>query len=127
MKTELPEGKMLIRFDGICVLCSRVVRMILKADKKKKFLFQSLQDSSEADWFDTVMVIDRQSSYQYFDAVLKIGSELGGVYKAIAIFRLIPRKWRHGLYLSIAKNRFRWFGVRKTCYIPSPEERERFI
>lgn len=127
MNSIPPEGKILVQFDGVCILCSRSVRFILKADRKKKFLFQSLQKLSEDQLFDTVIVTDHLSSYRYFDAILKIGKELGGIYSAITIFRLIPRRWRHFLYLWIAKNRSHWFGVRQTCYIPSEEERERFI
>ncbi len=127
MKPLIPEGKMLILFDGICVLCSRTVRIILKADKRKKFLFQALQETAKVDNFDTVIVVDGGLTYEYFDAVLKIGKELGGIYRTVAIFKLLPRKWRHELYLFVAKNRFHWFGTRETCYLPSPEEKERFI
>ena len=127
MKTDLTEGKILIQFDGMCILCSRTIQFILKADRKKKFLFQTIQQSSQSQTFDTVIVIDQQNSFRYFDAVLKIGKELGGIYKLIAIFRIFPKNWRHSFYLSIAKNRFKWFGMRETCYLPSREEKERFI
>ena len=125
--SAIPEGKILVQFDGLCILCSRTVHFILKRDRKRKFLFQTLQQFSEAQSFDTVVVTDRQSSFQYFDAVLKIGYELGGVYKLIAIARMIPRSWRHSLYLWIAKNRFNWFGKRESCFLPTEEEKERFI
>lgn len=126
MIPEIPDRKILIQFDGFCHLCSRTVRFILKADKKKKFVFQALQNSTNTA-FDTVIVIDRNKTYQYFDAVLKIGKELGGIFKILILFRLIPAKWRFHIYVWIAKNRFRWFGVRSTCYLPTPEEKERFI
>jgi len=125
--TILPEGKFLIQFDGMCILCSRTVQFILKADRKKKFLFQTLQDSSKQKTFETVIVSDQNSSFQHFDSILKIGKELGGIYWTIAVFRILPRKWRHELYLWIAKNRFRWFGIRNLCYLPSDDEKERFI
>ena len=127
MIPNIPNGKILIQFDGICILCSRAVKLILKADRKKKFIFQALQHSDENQSFETIIVTDCQSTYEYFDAFLKIGKELGGIYKVVAIFKLLPRKWRHSLYLWVAKNRFRWFGKRKSCYLPSPEEKERFI
>jgi predicted DCC family thiol-disulfide oxidoreductase YuxK len=127
MIPEIPDRKILIQFDGFCHLCSRTVRFILNADKKRKFIFQALQNSTNAVSFDTVIVIDRNKTYQYFDAVLKIGKELGGIYQAVIIFRLLPRKWRFRLYVWIAKNRFRWFGIRSSCYLPTPEEKERFI
>lgn len=127
MNTLNREYKILVQFDGMCILCSRTIQLILKADRKNKFLFQALQQTSEEQSFDTVIVTDRHASYIEFDAVLKIGYELGGIYRAIGIFRLLPRNWRRKLYFLIASNRFRWFGKRQTCYRPSGEEQERFI
>jgi predicted DCC family thiol-disulfide oxidoreductase YuxK len=127
MNTALPEGKILVQFDGLCILCRRTVQFILMADRKKKFLFLTLQTSSENESIETVIVSDHNSSYRHFDAILKIGKELGGIYRTIAVFRLLPRSWRYSLYLWIAKNRFRWFGIRNSCYLPSKEVKERFI
>lgn len=127
MNTVIPEGKMLIQFDGMCILCSRTVRFILKADRKQKFLFQTLQPNLSNQLFDTVIVNDGQKTYCYFDAVLKIGHELGGIYRLIAVFKILPARWRKNLYLWVAKNRYQWFGLRKSCYLPEEKERERFI
>lgn len=124
---EIPDRKILIQFDGFCHLCSRTVRFILKADKKRKFIFQPLQNSTRSEPANSVIVIDGYKIYEYFDAILKIGKELGGIYQAVIIFRLFPRQWRFRLYVWIAKNRFRWFGVRTSCYLPTPQEKERFI
>lgn len=123
----IPEGKILVQFDGVCILCSGAVRFILKADKKKIFLFQALQNSGEDKDFETIIVTDNRSTYEYFDAILKIGNELGGVYRAIAIFKLLPQKWQYSLYVWVARNRFSWFGKRESCYLPSEEEKARFI
>ena len=127
MNTSVTKDKILIQFDGLCILCSRTVRFILKVDRKKKFLFQALQNSTENKSYETIIVTDQNSSYQYFDAVLKIGKELGGIYKAVCVFRILHVSWRLSLYLWIAKNRYRWFGVRQSCYLPSRDEAERFI
>ena len=123
----IPEGKILIQFDGMCILCSRAIRLILKADRKKKFVFQALQNSNEKQSFETIIVSENQLTYEYFDAILKIGKELGGIYSVIAIFRILPRSWQHSLYIWVARNRFRWFGKRDSCYLPSEEEKARFI
>lgn len=127
MNQTIPEEKILVQFDGMCMLCSRTIQFILKADRKMKFVFQTLQDSSGKESFDTVVVVHQNKEYRYFDSVLKIGSELGGVFKLIAIFRIVPKKWRRSIYMWIARNRFRWFGIRKSCYFPTPEEKSRFI
>lgn len=127
LKISLPEEKILVQFDGICILCSRTIRFIMKADRQGKFLFQPLQNSSGSQTPESVIVYDGKTTYSHFDAVLKIGKELGGIYSVVGIMRIIPSKWRHSLYLWIARNRYRWFGVRESCFIPSPKDRERFI
>ena len=124
---NLKKGKILVQFDGNCILCSRTIQFILKADRRKKFLFQALQNSSGNESPDSVIVYDGMTTYSHFDAILKIGKELGGIYCMIGVLRIMPSKWRHSLYLWIARNRYRWFGIRKSCYIPSAEEKERFI
>ena len=126
--SNLPEGKILVQFDGMCILCSRAIKLILKADRKNKFLFQTLQNSPEGQNSDTIIVTDPiGQTYYYFDAVLKIGKELGGFYQSIQIFRLLPQSWRNSIYKWVARNRFRWFGRRQSCYLPTEAEREKFI
>jgi len=127
MNPTVPEGKILVQFDGVCILCSSTVNFILKADRHNKFLFQTLQNSAMKEPDGSVIVTDGQKTYSHFDAVLKIAEELGGIYKLAAIFKLIPRKWRHSLYVWIARNRYRWFGVRKSCYLPLIKDKERCI
>lgn len=123
----LPEGKILVLFDGMCILCSGTIRFILKADRRRKFLFQTLQGSTGHEAGESVMVDDGKKLYTHFDAVMKIGQELGGIYRLVGLFSILPRSWRHGLYQWVAHNRYRWFGKKQSCFLPSAEERERFI
>lgn len=126
--TILPEGKILVQFDGMCILCSRTIKFILKADLKNKFLFQALQNSTEGQNSDTIIVTDKAGEKLYYsDAVLKIGKELGGFYHAIQIIKLLPRSWRNSIYKWVARNRFRWFGRRQSCYLPNEAEKKKFI
>ena len=126
--SNLPEGKILVQFDGMCILCSRAIKLILKADRKNKFLFQTLQNSPEGQNSDTIIVTDKAGEKLYYsDAVLEIGKELGGFYHAIQIFKILPRNWRNLVYKWVARNRFRWFGRRQSCYLPTEAEREKFI
>lgn len=99
----------------------------MKADRKKKFLFQPLQNQEDRKIPDSVIVVDANGTYLYFDAVLKIARELGGIHRLAFIFKLIPQNGRNALYRWVARNRYRWFGARQSCYLPSHEERERFI
>jgi len=127
MTNPVPENKILIQFDGMCVLCSRTVLFIMKADKHRKFIFRSFQSVTTNENYETVEVIQKDSTFRYFDAVIKIGNELGGIYRIINIFRILPQKWRNKFYLWIAQNRFKWFGKRTSCYLPPEEEKTRFI
>ena len=127
MNTLVPEGKILVQFDGMCILCSRTVRFILKADKKKKFLFETLQNSATKEPGDSLIVSDGQRTYTHFDAVIKIAEELGGIYKMVVVSKMIPEKWRYYMYLWVSRNRYRWFGMRSSCFLPSAEDLARFI
>lgn len=124
---KLPEGKILVLFDGMCILCSGTIRFLLKADRKKKFLFQTLQSSTGNETAESVIVDDGTRLYTHFDAVMKIGKELGGIYRLVGIVSILPRAWRLNLYQWIAHNRYRWFGKRQSCFLPTAEERARFI
>lgn len=127
MTPSVPENKILIQFDGMCFLCSRTVKIILKADRKRKFVFQSIGQTVKSLNPETVIVWHNNIDYQYFDAVLKIGKELGGVFRIVKIFRILPAKCRKAIYLWVARNRFKWFGRRTSCYWPTEEEKERFV
>lgn len=71
---------MVIQFDGNCILCSRTIQIILKADRNRKFMFQTLQSASaNDDPGESVTVDDGKRIYTHFDAILKIGKELGGI------------------------------------------------
>lgn len=127
MTLPIPEGKILIQFDGICVLCSRAVKFLLKVDRKQIFVFQSLQNSTEETDYTTIQVISSNQTFTHFDAILKIGNELGGIFSLISVFRVLPQSWRKAIYLFISRNRFRWFGKNEACFIPSEKDKWRFI
>lgn len=129
-----------ILFDGICNLCNRFVSIIIHIDKKKKFSFSSLQ-SAEAKILiksanlpeglsydpDTVILINDGEVFFKSDAILKIAEQLAFPWKALYWFRILPLSFRDWIYRFIAKNRYQWFGKRKSCMIPSEEIKDRFI
>ncbi|MEN6456590.1 MAG: DCC1-like thiol-disulfide oxidoreductase family protein, partial [Prolixibacteraceae bacterium] len=125
---ELPHGKSLILFDGYCHLCNRIVQFILKFDRKKMFLFAPLESDVGLFWkgkrqipesVDSIILIEENCFLIKSDAALKIMKQLGGFFPVFLIFRLIPVRWRDWLYDLIARNRFRWFGRRESCMIPT--------
>lgn len=132
METEI---KHLILFDGICNFCNSSINFIIKKDKRKKFKFATLQSQLGQQLLqkhrikdvDSVILVEGEKAYTKSDAVLKISRSLGGIYQLAYIFILIPRFLRNILYDFIAKNRYRWFGQKNECMIPTPEVRGRFL
>jgi predicted DCC family thiol-disulfide oxidoreductase YuxK len=66
----------------------------------------------------TFLVIDRGRRMTESDAAIHVVTELGGAWRLIEIVRIVPRGWRDALYRLLARNRYRWFGKRSTCYLP---------
>lgn len=132
MNSEKP----VILFDGVCNLCNKSVQFIIKRDKEAKFLFASLQSpfgqailkqfSLPADHFNSFILYQDRQIYTRSTAALKMFSQLKG-WKWVNMFYIFPKFMRNGVYNIIAKNRYRWFGKRNECMIPTPKLKERFL
>lgn len=120
------EQRVILLFDGVCNLCSGAVNFILKNDKKKLFRFVPLQ-SDEGKLLiselklsvntDSVIFIHGNQVFLYSDAIIEISKLLGVPWKWLSVFSSFPVKFRNRIYRWIAKNRYRWFGKRKTCRV----------
>ncbi|HEV2843602.1 MAG TPA: thiol-disulfide oxidoreductase DCC family protein [Thermoanaerobaculia bacterium] len=127
----------IVLFDGVCNLCSTSVQFILQRDPTGKFRFASLQSDLaqrlltehglDPKALDSVVVIDGDHLYRESDAALRIARDMKGAWKALAVFRVIPRSVRDWAYRLIARNRYRWFGKKESCWLPTPEVRGRFL
>lgn len=130
-------GKKIVVFDGVCNLCNNSVQFILKHDKKAKFHFATNQSESfkliSKDFpFDfsnnqTIVYARLGKIYTQSTAALFIAYDLGGLFKLLVIFLIIPPFIRNFFYRIIAKNRYKWFGKRDTCMMPSQELAHRFL
>lgn len=128
---------MVILFDGVCNLCNGFIQFVLKRDKKQEFQFASLQSTYgiallnhlklPTDTMETVIVFDGQKIFTESDAVLKIVHSFGGLWKCTTIFSLIPRFIRNGVYRLVAKNRYKLFGKRDQCMVPTEDMKGRFV
>jgi predicted DCC family thiol-disulfide oxidoreductase YuxK len=129
--------KNIVLFDGICNLCNGLVRFIIKRDRTGKFKFASLQSTIGQQWlmkfglakneFESFVLIRDGKYYVKSDAALSMLVGLGGIWKAFYVFKLLPRPVRDFIYSLIAKSRYRIFGRRDVCMIPTPELQERFL
>lgn len=126
----------IILFDGVCNLCNQAVDFVIKQDKKSYYQFASLQSEigqrlkkeyGIPDHIDSLIVIENNRAYIKSDAALKIVPKLSFYWQPTRLAAFMPSLLRNKLYEGIAKNRFRWFGKKETCRLPSPSERERFL
>jgi len=127
----------IILFDGVCNFCNGAINFIIKRDKKRVFRFAPLQSEiglqllqqyqlSTSD-MDSFVLIYQGKAYKKTSAALRIASILGGVWKLSGIFWLLPSFARDWVYNIIADNRYRWFGKKEACMIPTPEIRTLFL
>ena len=131
-----PTSPALVLFDGVCNVCNASVTFIIDRDPAGRFQFASLQSAvgqevlrrlgRPAADFDSVILVENGRFYEKSDAALRIARHLRG-WRWAWIFRFIPKFLRNLLYNLIARNRYRWFGRRETCRVPTAEERERFL
>jgi len=135
---EYPENKKIILFDGVCNLCNRSVQYIIKRDKKDVFRFAPLQSEIgeklinerkiDPSKVDSIVLIEPNIAYYIkSSAALKIGSSFGGGYHLLVIFQWVPRVIRDWIYDLIASRRYRWFGKREACMVPSSGIKARFL
>jgi len=127
----------IVVFDALCVLCSANAQFILKFDRRGHFRLASMQGAVGANLFrrcgidpdnpETLVLVEGDSVLRNSDAVLAIYDGLGGAWRALTVFRLVPRFLRDRLYLLVARNRYRIFGRRETCWVPTPEQAERIL
>jgi len=130
-------AKNIVLFDGICNLCNGLVRFIIKRDRTGKFKFASLQSAIGQQWlmkfglakneFESFVFMQDDKYYIKSDAALKMLRALGGVWNVFYVFIIIPRPVRDFIYDRIAKSRYKIFGKREVCMIPTPELQERFL
>lgn len=129
--------KSIILFDGVCNLCNSSIDFILKRDKNNRFLVGALQEeagriilekfNTQVDYLDSLVLVEEGKIYFRSTAALKISRHLSGLWPLLYGFILLPAFLRDPIYDWIGKNRYRWFGKKSTCRLPSPEEKAKFL
>lgn len=126
-----------ILFDGVCNLCCEWTRFLIWKDKKMLFKFASIQSEAGERLLNsaglnnkelkTIIYLKNNQVYLASAAVLEILNDLGGIWKMSNLFQLIPKAVRDRIYLIIAERRYRIFGKRSSCLLPTPENQKRFL
>lgn len=133
--TTIPDN--LILFDGVCNLCSALVQFVIRHDPAAKFRFAAIQSEIGGEIFQshgldpadlqTFVFAAEGKMFLRSDAAIEVVSRFGGAWKICKIFRFVPTVLRNAMYSFIARNRYRWFGRKEVCMVPTAEIKERFL
>lgn len=135
---DLPKDKKIILFDGVCNLCDSTVQKVIQADVNDQFRFTPLTSEKgleilnyigvEPGKIDSIILYEPgQAYYVKAEAALKIAGFLGGKYTFLSFLNVLPNALLNRGYDYIAKNRYRWYGKKDACMIPTAETRNKFI
>jgi predicted DCC family thiol-disulfide oxidoreductase YuxK len=127
----------IILFDGVCNFCNGAVNFIIRQDKKKDFRFAALQSEAGQNLlakyqlpqttFESFVLIKNGIVYQKSSAALQVCNGLPWYWQWTQIFWLLPKLLRDAVYDLIARNRYKWFGKKESCIVPTADIRRRFL
>ncbi len=125
-----------VLFDGVCNYCNGMVNFAIRNDKKATLKFAPLQSDAGKELTaqyaippstDTVVFIDNGKAYTYAKAAIRIAKYLDWPARGLYAFAIVPSFISQPIYKWVARNRYKWFGKKDACMIPTPEIRERFL
>lgn len=129
--------KKIILFDGICNLCNGAITFIIKRDKNDLFRYAPLQSDIGKELaekhhidltkVDSIILVANEKAVAKSTAALRIAQHLSGGWPLLAIFLIIPTFIRNVVYDFIARNRYKWFGKKDACMIPTQELKSKFL
>jgi predicted DCC family thiol-disulfide oxidoreductase YuxK len=132
------DDSVVVIFDSDCILCSHWVKFIMRYEASENVRFASSRKPlgksiavkfgfEPEDLNLTYLVVRRGQALTKSDATLTLLSELKKPWSWLRVLRFIPRAFRDATYDMVARNRLRWFGMKKDCLMPTPEQRQRFL
>ncbi len=135
---NLPKDKKIILFDGVCNLCDATVQFIIKRDRKDIFRFVAIQSELGQeiinhigiDTAKTDSIILYESGHAYYykaEAAIKIAKDLGGLFTLFGAFSIFPKWLSNKIYDYIARNRYKWYGKKDACMLPTQEMKAKFL
>jgi len=127
----------ILLFDGLCNLCNGAVQFVINRDTKHRFRFASLQSEVGQDTlrhfrlstqrFDSLVLIEGGHLHTESTAALRVARHMGGGWPLLYAFILVPAPIRNAVYRFVARNRYRWFGRKDSCTMPTPDLKARFL
>ena len=133
----MTELKSIIFFDGICNLCNASIDFVIQRDKNDHFLVGALQEdlskkvlskyNVKEDYLDSLVLLEKGEIFYKSSAALKIARNLSGLWPALYPLIFLPTFFRDSVYNWIGTNRYRWFGKKSSCRLPTPAEKAKFL
>lgn len=135
---DLPLDKKIILFDGVCNLCETSVQYVIKHDKKDIFRFVALQSDLgqkilkhigiNPAHIDSIVLYQPGVAYFYKStAAIEIAKGLSGIFSVASVFRILPSGLRDTIYDYVATNRYKWYGKKESCLLPTTELMSKFL
>ena len=129
--------KQIILFDGVCNFCNFWVNFVIKRDKKDLFRFAALQSESARELTnkfnldtskqDTFILVAGDKIFTKSTAALMVCKQLNDPVRFLYPFIILPKFIRDFIYDLIAKNRYKLFGKRESCRVPTEEDKKKFL
>lgn len=127
----------IVLFDGVCNLCNGAILFIIKRDKKDRFRFAPLESDIgkklldlhgiDPNKIDSIVLVSGDHAFAKAGAALRISKQLSGLWPLLYFFIIIPKIIADFVYDFIARNRYKWFGKKESCMIPTPELKSKFL
>lgn len=135
---NLPKDKKIVLFDGVCNLCNTSIQWIIEHDKKDVFRFVALQSDLGQEIIkyigidikttDSIVLYQPGIAYYYkSEAVFEISKEMGGLFYFVNLFSILPDSFTNSIYDFVAKNRYKWYGRKESCMIPTDALKLKFL
>ncbi len=130
-----PKQSGLLFFDGVCSMCNGLINFMMAEDRNDSLQFASLQgetakaqvDSKYLENLNSIVFQTGDKTYVESDGVIHALASIGGMYKLVLVFKIVPKFIRDKIYALISANRYKWFGKKDLCRMPSPEERDKLL
>ncbi len=136
MNQPTPSNPVII-FDGVCNLCNSSVQFIIRNDAKRHFRFASLQSNFgqsilkqfnlPTNELDSFILLDKGKITVKSTGALQVAKKLSGAWPLLYIFIIVPAFMRDAVYEFIGRNRYKWFGKKEACWLPTPEIKALFL
>jgi predicted DCC family thiol-disulfide oxidoreductase YuxK len=131
------DNRHIVIFDGVCNFCNRAVNFIIKRDPSGRFAFTPMQSpigqeliekyGAAMEGIDTFVLVKDGRYFDRSDAAFEITKDLTGFWYWVRVLKVLPKPFRDYCYRLFAKNRYKLFGRRDTCMVPTATVRGRFL